>query len=225
MSNRRSAGGAQVFLSDALGTDPGPPRGQLTGDGWHSWFGTVTGIVFVTMAALPLAALTVWALARRRRLIGAENGWAWRRSMAEVGIVYGTLPWVLLTMIPGSRAGAVHSRLSLIPLQDLGTMPAYQIGGNLLVFAALGFLGPMRFAALASFRRILVVAAAGSVLIETTQYILPLDRVSSVDDVLLNTLGAGLAALASRRWWITRRAATSESTWSGAGIEPLRRPR
>ncbi|WP_420853236.1 VanZ family protein [Segeticoccus rhizosphaerae] len=35
---------------------------------------------------------------------------------------------------------------------------------------------------------------------ETAQYVLQLDRVFSIDDVLLNTVGAGLAALASRPW-------------------------
>ncbi|WP_214417233.1 VanZ family protein [Sphaerisporangium fuscum] len=35
----------------------------------------------------------------------------------------------------------------------------------------------------------------------TAQYVLRLDRVSSVDDVSINTAGAGPAALASRRWW------------------------
>jgi hypothetical protein len=36
---------------------------------------------------------------------------------------------------------------------------------------------------------------------ETAQYALRLDRVSSVDDVLINAAGAGPAALASHRWW------------------------
>ena len=76
-----------------------------------------------------------------------------------------------------------------------------QIVGNLLVFAALGFFAPLRFAALASVRRILALGAGCSVLVEAAQYVLRLDRVSSVDDVLLNAAGAGLAALASRRWW------------------------
>jgi glycopeptide antibiotics resistance protein len=40
-------------------------------------------------------------------------------------------------------------------------------------------------------------------MVETLQYVLRLDRVSSVDDVLVNTAGAVLAALASRRWWRT----------------------
>jgi hypothetical protein len=71
------------------------------------------------------------------------------RSLAEVGIVYGTVPFVWMTMLPGSRAGEVSGRVSLVPLR------------------------------------------------------------SSVDDVLLNTAGAGLAALASRRWWRTAAGASS----------------
>ncbi|MBQ1041705.1 MULTISPECIES: VanZ family protein [unclassified Micromonospora] len=171
--------------------------------GWHGWLGTINGVVLITVAALPLAALVVWLLARRR-----GGGPAWRRSLTEVGIVYGTVPWVWMIMLPGDRAGAVPGRVSLVPLRDLLTVLAsgpltvtVQIVGNLLVFAALGFFGPLRFAALASVPRILALAAGCSVLVEVAQYVLRLDRVSSVDDVLLNTVGAGLAALASRRWW------------------------
>jgi glycopeptide antibiotics resistance protein len=50
----------------------------------------------------------------------------------------------------------------------------------------------------------------GTALIETAQYALALGRVSSVDDVLLNALGAGLAAVGSRRWWSRRAAASRE---------------
>lgn len=32
---------------------------------WHGWAGTFTGMVLITVAAPPLAALTAWALARR----------------------------------------------------------------------------------------------------------------------------------------------------------------
>lgn len=94
--------------------------------------------------------------------------------------------------------------MSLVPLRDLITMGPLGIAGNLLVLAALGFFAPMRFAALASVPRILALGAGCSVLVETAQYLLRLDRVSSVDDVLVNAAGAVLAALASRRWWLTR---------------------
>jgi hypothetical protein len=150
----------------------------------------------MTVFALPVAALLVCVLARRRR--------TWRTALADVGIVYGTVPWVWLTLLPGSRAGVAPARVSLVPLHDLETMPAPQIVGNLLLFAALGFLAPLRFAALASVPRILALAAGCSILIEFSQYAFQLDRVTSVDDVLLNTAGAGLAALASRRWWLVR---------------------
>jgi glycopeptide antibiotics resistance protein len=167
---------------------------------WHVWVGTFNGVALITVAALPLAALAVWALARHRRRVGSAS--AWRMSLAEVGMVYGTVPWVWLIMLPGDETGAV---VSLVPLRDLHTIlvagETSQIVGNLLVFAALGFLAPLRFAALASVPRILALAVGCSVLVETAQYVLRLDRVSSVDDVLLNTSGAVLAALASRRWW------------------------
>ncbi|MEV4344055.1 VanZ family protein [Actinoplanes sp. NPDC049596] len=165
---------------------------------WHDWFATISGVVALTVLALPVAALVVWALARRRG--------GWRRPVAEVGIVYGTAPWVWMILLPAHGAG--EDRVNLVPLRDLidvvtgGPLTAtVQIAGNLLVFAALGFFGPVRFAALASVPRVLALGALCSVLVETLQYVLRLDRVSSVDDVLLNAAGAGLAALASRRWW------------------------
>jgi hypothetical protein len=115
---------------------------------WHDWVGTFTGVVLITAAALPLAALAVCALALRRKVTGTTP--AWRMSLAEVGIVYGTVPWVWMIMLPGSRAGVAPARMSLVPLQDLLTilagdpaMATGQIVGNLLVFASLGFFGPL----------------------------------------------------------------------------------
>ncbi|MEK8107131.1 hypothetical protein NKG94_21920 [Micromonospora sp. M12] len=59
-------------------------------------------------------------LARRRRAAGATS--AWRTSLAEVGIVYGTVPWVWMIMLPGERAGVVPGRVSLVPLRDVFTI-------------------------------------------------------------------------------------------------------
>jgi hypothetical protein len=166
---------------------------------WHGCYDTENGVVLMTLVGLPVAALLAWALARSRRAPGRTS--AWRLSLAEVGMVYGTVPFVWMTMMPGPGAGIVSGRVSLVPLRDLVTMGPIGIGGNLLVFAALGFFAPMRFAALASLPRMLALGAGCSVLVETAQYVLQLDRVSSVDDVLVNTTGVVLAALASRRWW------------------------
>lgn len=191
---------------------------------WHGWFGTITGVVVLTVAALPLAALAVRALARRRAAAGVPS--AWSRSLAEVGLVYGTVPWVWMILLPNRGTDGNRRRVNLVPLHDLvdvlasGPLTAtVQIVGNLLVFAALGFLAPIRFAALASLGRILALAAACSAVVETAQYVLGLDRVSSVDDVLLNAAGAALAALTSRRWW----RGTSATVSPGRSPDMLRR--
>jgi glycopeptide antibiotics resistance protein len=168
---------------------------------WRGCLDTFNGVVLATLVTLPLVALVVWALAGRRSAAGVAS--AWRRSVAEVGMVYGTAPFVWMVLMPGSGAGVVPGRVSLVPLQDLPTMGLPGIVGNLLVFAALGFFAPLRFAALASVPRVLALGAGCSVLVETAQYVLRLARVSSVDDVLVNATGAALAALASRHWWRT----------------------
>jgi hypothetical protein len=172
---------------------------------WHGCFDTENGVLLMMLVGLPLPALVVWALAHRRRAVSAVGaasaGAAWRRSLAEVGMFYGTVPFLWMTLMPGPGAGVVPGRLSLVPLRDLMTMGPLGIAGNLLIFAALGFFAPMRFPALASVPRILALGAGCSILVETAQYVLRLDRVSSIDDVLVNAVGAVLAGLASRRWW------------------------
>ncbi|WFE37325.1 VanZ family protein [Micromonospora sp. WMMD998] len=166
---------------------------------WHGCYDTENGVLLMMLVGLPVAALVAAALALRRRAAGAAP--AWRMSLAEVGLVYGTAPFVWLTMMPGPGAGVVPGRLSLVPLRDLVSMGPLGIVGNLLVFAALGFFAPIRFAAVASVPRLLALGAGCSAVVETLQYALRLDRVSSVDDVLVNAAGAALFGLASRRLW------------------------
>ncbi|MEV7008312.1 VanZ family protein [Streptosporangium sp. NPDC051022] len=152
--------------------------------------------------AIPLAVLTAWLLARRR----ARNGHPLplRTAAADVAMAVGTAPWIWMILTPAP----VPSTVSLIPFRDLllllrGSADTLfvQVGGNLLVFAALGALLPVRSARFASFTRVAGVAAAASCTVELLQYGLRLGRVSSVDDVLINTAGAVLAAAVTRRWW------------------------
>ncbi|WP_245730158.1 hypothetical protein [Micromonospora pallida] len=66
---------------------------------WHGCYDTFNGVVLMMLVGLPLAALVVWALARLRRAAGVTS--AWRMSLAEVGMVYGTVPFVWMTLMPG----------------------------------------------------------------------------------------------------------------------------
>ncbi|MBB6345695.1 VanZ family protein [Nonomuraea muscovyensis] len=168
---------------------------------WELW----GNVVIAGVLALPLAAAAVFLLARRRARAGHPA--PARTALADVGVVTGTLPWVWMILTPSSGRTGV----GLVPFTDLATLVHapwqtvfVQVGGNLLVFAALGALLPVRSARLASPARVAALACLASVTVETLQYALRLGRHSSVDDVLVNTLGAVLAALVTRRWWAGR---------------------
>ncbi|WP_346012217.1 VanZ family protein [Streptomyces sp. SID3343] len=161
---------------------------------WHEW-----GAVLLTCAlALPVGV----ALAVFRP-----------RTAVAVGIFAGTAPWVWMVLTPKGHGRAV----SAVPLRDLITVlgadpttVVVQVGANLLMFAALGFLLPVRsasFAGHAGLCRVAAVAAVASTTLEAAQWVLAIGRVSSVDDVLLNTAGAVVAAAISPRRWIGRHAA------------------
>lgn len=165
-------------------------------------------ILISLLVGLPLAVLAVVVLTRVRVRAGWSRGWAVRASVSEVGMLVGTAPWLWMILTPTSAAGG----LQLVPLRDLldvlrGGDAVVQIIGNLLAFAAVGFFLPIRWR-LAPPRwvpaLVALVAAAGSIIVEVLQAVLQLGRVSSVDDVLVNTLGAVLASLLSMRWWRSR---------------------
>ncbi|GAA1034316.1 hypothetical protein GCM10009557_38680 [Virgisporangium ochraceum] len=128
-----------------------------------------------------------------------------RRRWSGIGAVVLTVPWVCMILAPMPGASVLHPW----PFQEL---PGYlaasptefvvQVGGNLAAFAGLGAAVPVRWPL--RWWQVAALAAVCSVTVEGLQYLLDLGRVASVDDVLLNTGGAVLAALASHRWWRIR---------------------
>lgn len=164
--------------------------------GYLRWLPVVATAVALVMASL-VGTRHLVACYRQR---GVPAGLAVRRALATTAMAVWTLPWLIVVLTPLDAPREVR----LVPLRDLVEILAdhpltafFQIVGNLLVFAAVGFgLGmgwQVRFA-------YVVVAAAGmSTAVEALQYALALGRVSSIDDVLLNATGAGLAVLAARR--------------------------
>ncbi|TMR12197.1 VanZ family protein [Nonomuraea turkmeniaca] len=168
---------------------------------WELWGNVIIAGTF----ALPLALLAILLLSRHRARAGHPA--PLRTSLADIGIVVGTAPWIWMILTPSNGANGV----GLVPFEDLADVAAaswqtvlVQVGGNLLVFASLGALLPVRTGAMASIGRVAALSAAFSVLVELLQYVLQLGRFSSVDDVLLNTAGAVIFALVTRRWWAVR---------------------
>ncbi len=169
----------------------------------------VVWALLVPVAVALTAGLTHWrirtSMSRREAL---------RRSIAEVGVLVGTLPWVWMILTPTGGERAV----SLVPLRDLvdtlGAAPTtilVQVGANVAVFVPLGFLLPLRFPRWSSVVRMTLIGAGASAALEVAQYVLDLGRVSSIDDVLMNAAGAGLGALLAAAHRARRRAGRSRS--------------
>jgi hypothetical protein len=160
-------------------------------------------VVAAALAAIPVAcAAAIWLTQYRRRR-GLDASWAARSAWADVVMVVGTLPWLVLTLMP---ARGQANGVNLVPFRDLSDQvyqgigyATVQIVGNLCVFAALGFGMPIRWRI--NPWQVLVVTAWCSAAIETVQWLAQLGRFASVDDVLVNAIGGALGALLSRPWW------------------------
>ncbi|SDK70956.1 VanZ like family protein [Nonomuraea maritima] len=170
-------------------------------DTWELWGNVIIAGTFAALLAVP----AIMALSRRRARAG--HAAPLRTALADVGIAVGTAPWAWMILTPSGGP----SDVGLVPSGDLADLVGapwetvfVQVGGNLLVFAALGALLPLRSRAMSSTARVAAVAAACSITAEALQYVLDLGRVSSVDDVLLNTAGAAIFSLVTRRWWAGR---------------------
>jgi glycopeptide antibiotics resistance protein len=165
---------------------------------WYQWHR-----VWIYVALLiPLAVAVTAALAKVR------PSRSWRRSIAEVGMVFGTLPWAWMILTPMQLPPGSRTRY-LIPFSDLrmewglgrpGWM-VVQVLGNLLVLFALGAFAPVRFPFFASLGRLALLGAAVSLTLELLQHAFVAGRVFSMDDVWLNALGCVLGGLVTRPRW------------------------
>lgn len=129
-----------------------------------------------------------------------------RKIWTAAGAVLLALYWFLVVDITGGTPTnfiitgdfSRTADLSLIPFHDILDILAsnntagsfLQIAGNILLFAPLGFLTPLFWAGWRSAGRAIGLGAAMSLFIEINQ--LFTYRATSVDDLLLNTLGAVL---------------------------------
>lgn len=129
-----------------------------------------------------------------------------RRALLSTGIdvmlVFSLLGIVLVTLWPRPWAYRAAS-IQLVPLVDSmdilfhsvdWSVPVRNLGCNILLFIPYGFFITWRFGHKRRVLFALITGAVVSVLIEAMQYVLPLGRISSVDDVLFNTLGALLGS-------------------------------
>jgi glycopeptide antibiotics resistance protein len=105
----------------------------------------------------------------------------------------------------------------LVELEDSPVETLAELFGNVLLFGPFGFLLPLLIPAMRRWWRVLAVGAGVSLTVELYQLAWPGVRTASVNDVLMNALGAlfGFAALGLtgyRRGGSSRRAPRSRQT-------------
>ena len=161
------------------------------------------GMIPISAIALPYALLG-WPLlaARRRRRFPARHATVTAGLDCAV-VLLAFLVFCLVIMPVGDSS---DSTLDLVPGADIAAAFAddgslWQVIGNLLLLCPLGALLPLRVRRLRALLRVALAAMIASVLVEGTQYLIHDGRVTSTDDVLLNTAGATLGAALSRRGW------------------------
>lgn len=165
---------------------------------------SVLAVIAVVCAAVVVAA----------GLHDVRRGGTWPGYLARV------VPRVAFAVLALSTAfatltplGSGHGRaVDLVPLRAAlaaGMTPTTptQIAGNLALLLWLGLLLPVVSSRCATVGRTTLVVAATTVAIETGQYVLALGRYSTIDDVLLNTLGGAVGAVVGvhvLRPWVRR---------------------
>ncbi|HET6502214.1 MAG TPA: VanZ family protein [Amycolatopsis sp.] len=174
-----------------------------------------------TIIALPFA-LFSWRLLAGWRSRRASTWFAATTAGLDVAIVVVIAEVLALTMMP---VGTGHkSSVHLIPGSDIITEfraegSLWQIAGNLVLLAPLGVLLPLRVRRLRSIPRMTAIAFVVSAAIELAQYLAHAGRVTSTDDVLLNTLGVAAASTLSCGWVSRPRAIPARSRPEGEDFE------
>lgn len=165
-------------------------------------------LIVLLMPVLLLGGAVVGVRFSAQRDAGVPLGRASADGLAAYLFLVGVATPLIVTLAPTSNGGG--RALSLVPLRELlasltsaadGTTALRPTLGNIVLFFPLGLSMGLRGA---GGRRTVALSGAFSVMLEAAQWITGFGRVASVDDVLLNTLGAlaGVAvALTRKRMW------------------------
>ena len=117
------------------------------------------------------------------------------RRALDAGLALTGAVVVLLTLLPdgtGWEWGAPLAELRWYATGLDSTATMLQLVGNLLLLSPLAALAVLRWPELRAPGRLLLASGAAAATIELLQWLLPLGRVVSPLDVLLNTTGAVL---------------------------------
>ncbi len=181
-------------------------------------------LVFPWVVVFFVAAVLV-----RGRWLGSTV--ALRISLVDAVLAYSSALVVYLVLVP-QPVPAMASSVRLTPGTDLGVAlqavpgdagPWIQLVGNLVLLLPLGALLPLRMCWFGGIGKIVLAGLVVTCAIEFAQLTVVGGRVVSADDVLLNTTGALIGGLCSRKWWEEFRSFTRPpwvQWWRGLRAEP-----
>lgn len=165
------------------------------------------GMLPTAMWVFPwVVGLFVAAAVVRGRWVGSSV--ALRISAVDAMLVYSSalVVWLVLTPQPAES----EQRVRLMPGTDLGVAlqssdgdaaPWIQLLGNLVLLLPLEALLSLRVAWFGDLGKVALVGFAVTCAVELAQLTVVDGRVVSSDDIVLNTAGALLGGLCSRKWW------------------------
>lgn len=166
---------------------------------WRALSGALPFIfVSILLAAVYAAALLLW---RRRK--GMDVATTSYQTTLDVILAFVVLVIVCITLLPQPTPSR---HLVLMPLHSIlsGDVTTAQMVGNVVMFIPLGCLLPLRWKTMRTLPRLLVPCCFLAVAVEGMQAMIPLGRIASSDDVLLNLAGATVGAIATSVWWSGR---------------------
>jgi glycopeptide antibiotics resistance protein len=169
---------------------------------WYQWNRVWIYVALLVPLAVAAILLITWLRPSHDR----------KRSISEVGMFFGTLPWVWMILTPMKLEPNART-VYLIPFADLKAQfslgvaqyALVQVGGNLMVLFAFGFFARLRFPSVAKPLPLLIFGWLFALTLELLQHAFTGGRVFSVDDVLLNGIGCALGGLATPLLVSTRR--------------------
>jgi hypothetical protein len=147
------------------------------------------------------------------------------RRVLDAGLAVALLCVAWLTLLPTGRGWAWGAPVSELRWYVTGWESGtamLQLFGNLALLVPLAALAVLRWPALSQPRRLAAAAVAAGATVELLQWALPLGRVVSPLDALLNATGALLTGLTVTRRPGTRRPIAGHGGWSRPITLPAR---
>jgi|GEM_PF-3546848 len=159
-------------------------------------FDYVLPLMLLLLPIVILAGLFIYRK-RRNRLAVKE---AVTTVIIDMFLLLSVVGILVVTLFPQRIVYTpIASRVQLIPFADVTNISPYvlieNIVFNIFLFLPFGFFTSWRLSSTKVLRRILLMGMCFSLCIELLQLLLPIGRSTTVDDIILNTVGAVIGSL------------------------------